>query len=379
MAKKLSAAFVRTVKEPGKYGDMHGLILRIAPGRSRQWVWRGTVHGRRRDLGLGAVDYVTLAEARALAFQYRKMARQGLDPAATRARAVPTFAELAEVVIGEHEAAWRNGGKSAAQWRASLRDYALPVLGKMPVDKITTPDVLSVVGPLWATKHETARRVRQRVCKVLDRALADGHRETNPCAALGAALPKVGNGRKHHKALPYADVAGALAAVEATAALPATKGAFRLMVLTAARSGEVRGMRWGEVDMGSATWTVPAERAKTGRAHRVPLSGAALAVLREARERTGGDGLVFASVRGKALTDVAVSKLLLENKIGAVPHGFRSSFRDWAAECTNFPREVAEHALAHVEGSASELAYRRTDYFERRRELMNQWAAYVTS
>ena len=380
----LNARYVETLNQPGRYGDGHGghglslLVKPMANGRiSKSWAQRVRIGGRATNIGLGSYPLVTLARARKLALENRRALLDGKDP---RAGGVPTFEAATDAVIQMHAENWRDGGKTEKRWRAILSAYAFPRIGRKPVSDISTADVLGVLSPIWNTKRETARKARQYIGTVMRWAVAKGHREDNPAGeAIGAALPKSGGKREHHRALPYAAVGGALRAVEATSALPSTKGAFRFLVLTAARSGEVRGMRWHEIDFEAATWTVPGERAKTGREHRVPLSPAALAVLREARERTGGgaDALVFPSVRGKALSDVAISKLLLENKVGAVPHGFRSSFRDWAAECTDVPREIAEHALAHVEGSASELAYRRTDYFEKRRELMNQWADYI--
>ena len=245
------------------------------------------------------------------------------------------------------------------------------------MNAISAADVLAVLVPIWQGKRETARRVKQRIGSVMDWAIAEGHRADNPVLAIRAALPSNGKHKAHHRALPYAAVGGALRAVATSRAWWATKSAFALLVLTAARSGEVRGMRWEEVD--GDTWTIPESRAKTGRAHRVPLSGAALAVLEDARQWTGGAGLVFPSQSGRMMSDTTLSKLLLENQVGAVPHGFRSSFRDWAAERTNIPREIAEHALAHVVGDAAELAYRRTDFFDKRRALMESWASYLAA
>ena len=378
----LTARFVETVIEPGRYGDGrggHGLILnvhRMGDGRiSRSWIQRVMIADKPTHLGLGSFPVVTLAAARKVALRNKRMVFEGKDP---RTGGVPTFAQAIDAVLDIQRGAWRDGGKSERQWRASLDTYAVPVLGRMTVDRFTSADVLAVVGPIWNTKRETARRVRQRIGAICKWAIAEGHRTDNPAGdALGAALPKNGATKTHHRALPYAAVSGALRVVAGSGAWWTTKSAFRFLVLTAARSGEVRGMRWAEVDFEAATWTVPGERMKTSREHRVPLSPAALDLLREAAEHRDGD-LVFPSMRGKELSDTTISKLLLENNVGAVPHGFRSSFRDWCAERSNAPREVAEHALAHVEGSASELAYRRTDYFEHRRALMESWARYVT-
>ena len=379
----LSARFVETVSEPGRYGDGHGghglslLVKPMANGRiSKSWAQRIRIAGRPTNMGLGSYPVVTLARARKMALAHRRAALEGRDP---RTGALPTFAALAEAVIAGHAETWKDGGKSAKQWRRSLEAYAYPRIGLMPVDKITGADVLAVLLPIWNAKRETARRVRQRIGQVMKRAIAEGYRESNPMDAIGAALPKNGNHKAHHKALPYAAVAGALAAVRASGAYRATVLAFEFLVLTAGRSGEVRGARWEEIDLDASTWTVPAARMKAARDHRVPLSGRALAVLEEARELSDGSGLVFPSVRGKAISDTTMSKLLLENRIGAVPHGFRSSFRQWAAERTNIPREVAEEALAHVNPNRVEAAYQRSDLFERRRDLMDAWARYLSA
>ena len=379
MAAKLTAAFVRTVDRPGKYGDQHGLILRVLPSGGKQWIWRGTVCGRRCDRGLGGYPYVSLAEARQAAFDHRKLARAGGDPAALRAgRSVPTFAAAVETVIEIHAAGWKDGGKSAAQWRASLRDYAMPRLGRRRVADISTADVMAVLLPIWNDKRETARRVRQRIGAVMKWAIAEGHRDDNPAGeAIGAALPKNGVVRQHQRALPHAEVGAALDKVRRSDAGRATVLAFEFLVLTASRSGEVRLARWDEIELEAAVWVVPAQRMKAKREHRVPLSGRGLEVLAEAQKLADGSGLVFPSLTGKALSDSTLSKLCRENAIGCVPHGMRSSFRDWAAECSNAPREVCELALAHVNSDRVEAAYRRSDLFEHRRQLMETWANYL--
>ena len=379
MASKLSAAFVRTIAKPGKYGDQHGLILRVMPSGSKQWIWRGTVRGRRVDMGLGGWPYVSLAEARQAAFEHRKLARAGGDPLALKRRPnVPTFAEAVETVIAIHEPNWKNGSRSAAIWRSSLGRYAMPGLGRKRVSDIDTSDVMAVLLPIWAGKRETAKRVRQRIGAVMKWAIAQGYRHDNPAGdAIAAALPKNGVPKKHMRALPYPEVAGGIAKIHQSAAWTGTKLALEFLVLTAARSGEVRGARWSEVDLEARTWTVPVERMKMGKPHRVPLSARALEVLSEAREIADDSGLLFPSVTGRSLSDSTLSKLCRENSVGCVPHGFRSSFRDWAAECSDAPREVCELALAHVNADRVEAAYMRSDLFEKRRELMEAWASYL--
>ena len=381
---RLNAAFVRTVNRPGVYGDQHGLRLRVYKSRkrasiSRQWIWRGTVNGTRRDIGLGGFPYVTLAEARQTAFEYRKIARTGGDPITLRRRPeVPTFEQAAETVIGIHREGWKDGGKSEMQWRASLRDYAMPKLGRKGVDEITTADVMAVLIPHWHTKTETMRRVRQRIGAVMKWAVAQGHRGDNPAGdAIAAALPKGGSVRQHQRALPFREVGAALARVKTSDAYRPAVLAFEFLVLTACRSGEVRFATWDEIDFASATWTIPAQRMKARREHRVPLSARALEILREARASADGSGLIFPSQRARAIHGGTVSRLIRELGIDAVPHGFRSSFRDWAAECTDVPREVCELALAHVNSDRVEAAYRRTDLFDRRRALMEQWSEFV--
>ena len=352
---RLNAAFVRIVNRPGVYGDQHGLRLRVYKSRkwasiSKQWIWRGTVSGNRRDIGLGGFPYVTLAEARQTAFEYRKIARAGGDPLTLRRRPeVPTFAQAAETVIAIHREGWKDGGKSEMQWKASLRDYAMPRLGRKGVDEITTADVMAVLIPHWHTKTETMRRVRQRIGAVMKWAVAQGHRGDNPAGdAIAAALPKGGSVRQHQRALPFREVGAAFARVRSSDAYRPAVLAFEFLVLTACRSGEVRFATWDEIDFASATWTIPAQRMKAQREHRVPLSARALEILHEARALADGSDLIFPSQRARAIHGGTVSRLIRELGIDAVPHGFRSSFRDWAAECTDVPREVCELALAHV-------------------------------
>ena len=290
------------------------------------------------------------------------------------------FTNAAEKVISIHSDAWKDGGKTAKLWRSSLETYAMPRLGRITVDKISTSDVLAVLVPIWSDKRETAMKIRRRISAVMRWAIAEGYRNSDPAdSAISAVLPKAGHRVTHQRALPFAEVGAALAAIRESGAWPSTKLAFECLTLTACRSSEVRLAHWSEIDSLSRTWTIPAARMKGGRDHRIPLSSQAMAVLERAWEVSGGVGLIFPSQRGKPLTDSTISKLVRENGIGCVPHGMRSSFRDWGAECSDAPREIAEFALGHVEGSAAELAYRRTDYFERRRELMQAWADYLAS
>ena len=378
--KQLSASFVRSINRPGRYGDGrggHGLSILVKPtasGRlSKTWSQRLRMNGKPFNIGLGIYPVVTLAEARNVVLVNRRAVHQGRDP---RGGGIPTFEKAADKVLRIHAATWRPGGKSEAQWRASLRDYAMPILGRKRVDKITTADVLAVLLPIWNEKRETARRVRQRIGAVMKWAVAQNYRQDNPAGeAIGAALPKNGVRRQHHRALPHGEVGAAIKKVRQSGAYRATVLAFEFIVLTACRSGEVRGARWKEVDLSKATWTIPSKRMKTRREHRVPLSKRALEVLNEVLKFADGSGLVFPSPSGRTLSDSTISKLVRENGIPAVPHGFRSSFRDWCGD-TGAAREVAEACLAHTVKGV-EGAYFRSDLFARRRELMGNWANYI--
>ena len=381
---RLSARFVATVREPGRYGDGRGsgglslLVKRTARGQlAKSWAQRIQVDGRARNLGLGAWPHVSLAEARQKC-ALNLVARGRDELVAGRKRAVPTFEQAAEVVIAIHATGWKHGSKSADDWRLTLRNYALPKLGRRPVNRINTADVMDVLLPIWNQKRVTARKVRQRIGAVMRWAVAQGYREDNPAGdAIGAALPKQGVRPRHFAALPYGKVAEAIAAVRGSGAPALTVLAFEFLVLTACRSAEVRGARWEEMDLEAREWRIPAGRMKTNREHRVPLSTRAMAVLGEAKAWDDGSGWVFPSTTSQPHSRAAISKMVRQLGIQAVPHGFRSSFRDWAAECTDVPREVCELALAHVHTNSIEAAYRRTDLFERRRGLMEQWAAFL--
>ena len=381
---RLSARFVATIEQPGRYGDGRGsgglslLVKHTARGHlAKSWAQRISVDGRQRNLGLGSWPHVSLAEAREKCALNLAARRRG-ELVTGRLRTVPTFEEAVEKVIAVHRAGWKDGGRQEKLWRASLRDHAMPKLGGRPVNRINTSDVMAVLLPIWNEKRVTARRVRHRISAVMRWAVAQGYREDNPAGeAIGAALPRNAVQVRHLPALPYAAVAHAIETVRGSGAYPATVLAFEFLVLTACRSGEVRGALWKEINLEAREWCVPAERMKTKREHRVPLSTGALAVLHEAQRLADGSGLVFPSARGCALSEVAISAMVRNLGIGAVPHGFRSSFRDWAAECSDAPREVCELALAHVNTNAIEAAYRRTDLFERRRALMEQWARFL--
>lgn len=379
--KALTAQQVKSISIPGKYFDGHGLYLRVDANGSRFWVQRIVIRGKRCELGLGSPALVTLAEARAVALENRKLARAGGDPLAAKreALAVMTFEEAARKVHEIHKPTWRNA-KHAAQFISTLETYAFPRLGKMKVPDVTTGDVLAVLLPIWTKKAETARRVRQRISTVMKWAIAQGWRQDNPAENIAQALPKTVAIKANRKALPYDEVSDCIEAVNNSGARSATKLALEFLVLTASRSGEVREARWSEIDIEKQAWEIPADRMKMKKPHRVPLSGRALVVLEKAQALDDESGLVFPGTKpGRPLSDMTLSKLVKELGFKADVHGFRTSFRTWAQERTNFPREVAEAALAHAVGDAVEQAYARSDVFEKRRKMMNAWAAHLQS
>ncbi|MBF9235431.1 tyrosine-type recombinase/integrase [Microvirga alba] len=378
--KALSALRVRQLSKPGRYADGNGLYLVVEPSGAKRWILRTVVRGKRRDIGLGGLALVSLAEAREKALAYRKMAREGGDPLAERrAQArIPTFVEAAELVYAEHKASWKNA-KHAAQWITTLKQYAFPELGSRRVDQIDTPDVLRALGPIWLTKPETARRVRQRIGTVLDWAKAAGYRNgENPIDGVTKGLPKQNGRDDHHAALPYNEAPNFVAELRASAVSETVRLAFEFLILTACRTAEVLGATWSEVDIAQRIWTVPADRMKAGRAHRVPLSDRSIEILKRARQLSQESEYVFPGRSGaKPLSNMVFLMTLRRMQLPITAHGFRSSFRDWAAEQTNVPREVCEMALAHVVSNKVEAAYRRGDLFELRRELMRLWATFI--
>ena len=360
----------------GSHADGGGLEIRVDGKGARRWVVRLKVDGKMTTRGLGAYPAVSLAEARRTAAIAVKEAKDatGLEPEAER---VPTFSKAARDYITANSPTWRNE-KHAAQWRNTLARYAEPVVGNMPVDEITTADVLAVLSPIWLVKHETASRVRQRMERVLDWAIVHGHRDkANPATkAIMVGLPKARNLKKHLRALPYGEVPGVLRRVDLSTAYPATRLAFRFLTLTATRTGEVRGADWSEIDWDAHMWVIPATRMKTGRTHRVPLSSEAMRVLRDAQMLGSREGLIFRAYDGGPLSNMVFIAMLRRLKVDCVPHGMRSSFRNWCAE-NGVPRDLAETALSHALGvNAVENAYARTDMAEQRRGLMQQWADY---
>ena len=372
----LTARKVSTVTKPGMHCDGSGLYLHVSKSGAKSWILRTVVHGKRRDIGLGGVSILSLADAREKARDLRAVARKGGNPLSHRDKRIPTFEEAARRVHAEQiEPAARND-KHRAQWINTLRDYAFPKIGEKSVDVIDSADILAVLQPIWLDKPETARRVRQRLRTVFDWCRLAGHREAgNPLEGIELALPKQPPKSNHHAAMPWQEVPAFFTDLRERGGTASAALAFT--VLTAARTGEVLGARWDEID--GDVWTVPAERMKAGRPHRVPLTPEALAVIEPLR---GLDpDLIFpGQKRGRPLSNMAMVALMRRMEQGQwTVHGFRSAFRDWAAERTRIPREVAELCLAHTVGSAIERAYRRSDLFEKRRELMQQWARWCSS
>jgi integrase len=389
---RLTALAVSRAKQPGMHADGGGLYLQVTGAQGRSWVYRYARDGKTRYMGLGSFTAVSLAEARTRAAEARRLVSAGIDPigardgkmAAQRVEAAKqvTFRDAAEAFIKAHKAGWRNA-KHGGQWHATLATYVYPLLGALPVQQIDAGLVVRVLEPIWNTKPETASRVRQRIEAVLDAATALGHRSgENPARWRGHLknlLPARAKVRrvKHHPALPYVELGAFMAELSQQDGLAAR--AMELLILTATRTTEAIAARWSEIDLDAALWTIPAERIKAGREHRVPLSPAAVALLRQlARARISE--FVFPGRIGRPLSHGALLAVLMRMKRTDVTvHGFRATFRDWAAEQTNFSREVAEMALSHAIADRVEAAYRRGDLLERRRRMMEAWAAFATT
>ena len=375
---RLSATAVKAARTPGRYGDGDGLYLLIGPTGARSWVCRVQKHGKRRDFGLGSVKKVTLAQAREKATKVRSQVEAGIDPIFERRKeaGIPTFRQAAALVFAENKKSWRNA-KHQGQWLTTLTTYAFPHFGDMEVSEVQGPHVRDALVAIWLEKPETARRVRQRIVTVIDWAIAKGYRTMPlPLAAMNRSLPRVRTKAVHHSALPYAEVPPFVARLRERSSV--SRLAFEALILTAARSGEIRLAVWAEIDLDAKLWTIPAERMKADREHVVPLSPAAVdAFTRAQAHREARSDLVFPGIRsGKPLSDMTLTKICRDMEIAAVPHGFRSSFRDWVAEETDFDGAIAEMALAHAIENKVEAAYRRGNLLEKRRKLMDAWGRY---
>ena len=385
----LTAALVRSAKEPGKYHDGKGtgLYLRVEPNGSRFWVQRTTVNGKRREIGLGSPPIVSLVEAREEAEANKRLIRRGEDPLAQKrkARRQKTFEEAARAAHVELSPTWKNS-KDRAAFLTSMENYIFPRFGNVPLADVTSADVRQAILVAREKAPSIAKKLIYRTSAVFKWGIAEGVCIMNPATTDALALPRVERKVQHRKALPYVEVADSIRCVQSSGAWLATKLAFEFAVLTACRSGEVRAAMWDEVEFPEgatatsatfATWVIPAARMKMKRPHRVPLCAQAVAVLRQADSIRNATGLIFPSARGKVLSDMTLSKLVKELGIDADVHGFRTSFRTWAQEQTEYPREIAEAALAHKVGDAVERAYARSDLFEKRRAMMADWADYL--
>ena len=404
---KLTALKVERTKKPGMYGDGGGLYLQITGAGAKSWIFRywiperdpatgqvlrdprtNKARGTSREMGLGSLMVVSLADARIRAAECRRLRHDGIDPiaakraireqAALKAAKALTFDECRTAYVASHRAGWRTT-KHAAQWTATLESYVTPVFGKLPVQAVDVALVMKVLDPIWNTKPETAARVRGRIESILDWAKVRGFREgENPArwrGHLDHLLPRRSKVRavRHHAALSYSELGTFMADLRTREGIAAR--ALEFLILTAARTGEVLGATWDELDLQAKVWTVPADRTKAHRDHRVPLSDAAVTVIERVRKARESE-YVFPGDRRDVLSNMAMDMLLRRMERGVTVHGFRSTFRDWAAECTSFQREVAEAALAHVVGDKVEAAYRRGDLFEKRRRLMDAWAGF---
>lgn len=375
---KLTVAKVEKAVEPGRYADGGCLYLVVTKTGAKQWVARLTIFGRQTDLGLGGTSYVSLDEARDEARRLRKIARAGGDPREHRKREKLSFKEAARQVHANLLPTWRNK-KHAETWLATVETYAIPQFGDRPIEAVGTADVLKVLSPIWTEKHETAKRLRQRLSTIFDWAKGAGHYpHENPVNGLKKALPTVKRQKEHLAAMPWREVPTFMDKLAEREGVSAR--CLEFIILTAARSGEARGARWDEIDGG--VWIVPGERMKRGVPHRVPLPPAALNVLESVRGLD--DEFIFPSIQrnrdgtGKPMSEMAFKSLYLRMEVaGFTTHGFRSAFRDWCSESAHADREVAEAALSHATGNEVERAYARSDLFERRKLLMERWGQYA--
>lgn len=382
-AEKLNARKVDAIKQPGRYSDGRNLYLQVTPSGGKSWALLYTLNGRHRQMGLGALEFLPLSEARDAALEARRLIRQGIDPIEARRAtatkpAAPTFGDVEAQTLRSMEAKWTSP-RSANQWKSSMRDYVLPVLKDRPVDTIVTQDIYGILEPIWATKHETATRVRERMEKVLDAATALELRSgPNPArwrGNLDHLLPAVTNRQtKHHEALPYVGIQAFLTALRQREGVAAR--ALEFTALTAARTSEVIGALWSEIDLETGVWVIPAARMKARREHRIPLSPAAVSLLKALPRSTRHDLVFMGQSKNGGLSGGGMERVLDRMGVKVTVHGFRSTFRDWAAETTAYPGDVVEMALAHAISNAVEAAYRRGDLFDKRRRLMEDWASF---
>lgn len=388
---RLTPLAVKRLKRPGYHADGAGLYLQVSESGAKSWVLRYTLFGKKHEMGLGSVTTYDVVDARERARKYRKLVDDSIDPIAHRNAEHAqreaeqaqrrTFREACEEYVAAHKKDWKNE-KHRDQWLNTLESYAWPSMGHKDVSAITKADILAAVDPIWREKHETALRLRGRIKSVLEWAAArDWRKDHNPNLwnEVARALPKVSRKRQttHFAAAPYSDVAGLLATVKGGTSSDLVKLLFEFTVLTCVRSGEARGARWSEIDLTAKVWTVPKSRMKAGVEHRVPLVPRAVAILKAAKKLAPQSDLVFPNGKGNEFSDMTLTQILRRMNLNYTMHGFRSSFRDWAAEKTKHPREAIEFALAHTVDNKTEASYFRSDLFARRRKLMTDWAKFV--
>ena len=377
---KLTAKFVENVSEAGKYYDQHGLFLHVRPSGAKKWLQRYTFQGRRREIGLGSAKIVSVATARRNAHQNLVLVSEGIDPIEDKRQdsIIPKFELAARKVYEDNRPTWRNA-KHAAQFITTLETYAFPVIGNMSVKEINSSHILRILSPIWVTKAETAKRVRQRLSTVFKYCIAQQWRTDDPAnIAIVEALPNPKRKVQHRKSISYNDVSGFIETVSKSTAGLSTKLGLEFLILTATRSGEVRNARWNEVN--GSIWTIPAERMKAGVAHRIPLPSRCIEILEEAKTISQGSGFIFEGTKpNKPLSENTFNKLMKELGLEVHAHGFRTSFRTWTQEKTNYPREIAEAALAHSLRDKAEAAYARSDLLEKRAEMMEAWAQFISA
>ena len=377
---KLTAKFVENVSEAGKYYDQHGLFLHVRPSGAKKWLQRYTFQGRRREIGLGSAKIVSVATARKNAHQNLVLVSAGIDPIEDKKQdsIIPKFEVAARKVYEDNRPTWRNA-KHAAQFITTLETYAFPVIGSMSVKEINSSHILRILSPIWVTKAETAKRVRQRLSTVFKYCVAQQWRTDDPAnIAIVEALPNPKRKVQHRKSISYNDVSGFIETVSQSSAGLSTKLGLEFLILTATRSGEVRKARWDEVN--GSLWTIPAERMKAGVAHRIPLPSRCIEILAEAKTINQGSGFIFEGTKpNKPLSENTFNKLIKELGLEVHAHGFRTSFRTWTQEKTNYPREIAEAALAHSLRDKAEAAYARSDLLEKRAEMMEAWAQFISA
>ena len=377
---KLTAKFVENISKAGKYYDQHGLFLHVRPSGAKKWLQRYTFQGRRREIGLGSAKIVSVATARRNAHQNLVLVSEGIDPIEDKKQdsIIPSFEVAAREVYEDNRPTWRNA-KHAAQFITTLETYAFPVIGSMSVREINSSHILRILSPIWVTKAETAKRVRQRLSTVFKYCVAQQWRTDDPAdIAIVKALPYLKKKVQHRKSISYNDVSDFIETVSKSSAGLSTKLGLEFLILTATRSGEVRNARWNEIN--GSLWIIPEGRMKAGIEHRVPLSNRCMEILEEAQNINQGSDYIFEGTKpDKPLSENTFNKLMKELGLEVHAHGFRTSFRTWTQEKTHYPNEVAEAALAHSLKDRAEAAYARSDLLEKRAEMMEAWAQFIST